>query len=131
MATTLGGVTLPPHIVWEDKYKWSPVLQEVKTTLGGRPVVFAASLLAGRRITLVAYSDQGWLTKAQVDSVRALAAVAGAQYAFSIGEGATLESYTVVFRHEEPPAVEFDPLIPRGVPLDGDYFVGRIKLLVV
>lgn len=127
MAITLGGVTLPDNIVWEDKYKWSPIMQDVKTTLGGRPVVFSAELLAGRRISLVAYQDMGWLTKAQVDAVIALANVAGAVYVFVIGA----ETYNVVFRHEEPPAVEFDPLIPRAVPIDGDYFVGRIKLLVV
>lgn len=128
MATILGGVTLPPNMVWEDRYKWAPVRQEVRTTLGGRPVVFSGSLTAGRRITLVAYSDQGWLTKAQVDAINLLAAVAGAEYAFSIGEGLAQENYTVVFRHDEPPAVEFDPVIPRAVPVDGDYFVGRIKL---
>ena len=127
MALVLGGVTLPPNMVWEDKYKWSAVVQEVKVTLGGSPVVYSAPLQSGRRISLVAYQDQGWLTKAQVDAVNALANVAGATYNFTIGT----ESFNVVFRHEEPPAVEMDPLIPRAVPLDGDYFVGRIKLLVV
>lgn len=127
MAVVLGGVTLPSNIVWEDKYKWNPVVQDVKTTLGGRPVVFSASLTAGRRITLVAYSDQGWLTLAQVEAIKALADVAGATYMLTIGA----ETFTVSFRHDEPPAVEFDPLIPRGVPESGDYFVGRIKLRAI
>lgn len=127
MSTVLGGVTLPDGIVWEDKYKWSHVVQDVQMTLGGRPVVYSGSLQAGRRISLVAYQDQGWLTKEQVDQVMALAEVAGAQYALTIGA----ETFNVVFRHEEPPAVEFEPLIPRGIPVAGDFFVGRIKLLVV
>ena len=126
MAVVLGGVTLPPNIVWEDKYKWNPVVQEVKSTLGGSLIVYSGQM-RGRRITLVAYQDQGWLTLAQVDAVKALADVAGATYTLTIGA----ESFTVVFRHEEPPAVEFEPLIPRAVPESGDFFVGRIKLLVV
>jgi len=127
MAITLDAVTLPNHMVWEDKYNWSPVEQEVKVTLGGVPIVYSAPLQAGRPITLVAFSDQGWLTKEQVDGVRGLAETSGATYTLTIGA----ESFTVVFRHHEAPAVEMSPLIPRAIPLSGDYFVGRIKLMAV
>lgn len=124
---SLGGVQLPSNLIWEDRYGWSPVTQSVKMTLGGRPIVYSAQLQAGRRITLSSSQDMGWVTKEQVDSLMQLADVAGAQYSLTIGSA----TFDVVFRHEDPPAVEASPLIPRGDPVAGDYFLCRIKLLTV
>lgn len=127
MAIVLGGITLNPNMVWAERYAFAPVFQEVQTTLGGAPVVYTRNRTAGRPITLVAADDQGWLTKAMSDAVQTSANVAGAVYALTIGD----ESFDVVFRHHEAPAVNLRPLITRAVPLAGDYFVGEIKLMTV
>lgn len=127
MAITLGAITLNPNMVWAERFGYAPVAQEVLTTLGGTPIVYSHALKAGVPITLLALEDQGWLTKAMVDAVQSSANTPGAQYALIIGA----ESFQVVFRHHEPPAVEMIPLLTRAVPLAGDYFVGQIKLMTI
>lgn len=127
MAIVLGGVTLSPNMMWTDRYQHSPVVQDTRITLGGTLVVHSNVLSSGRPITLEALSDQGWLTKAQVEAVQLIADVSGATYTLTIGS----ESYNVMFRHHEGDAVSMTPLITRATPLDGDYFVGTIKLMTV
>lgn len=127
MAIILNGTTLNPNMVWGERYGYSPVAQEVQRTLGGVPVVYSQPLQAGIPITLVATDTQGWLTKAMLDAVQSYANTPGAQYELTIG----VETFNVVFRHHEAPAVAFRPLIERAVPLAGDYFVGEIKLMTI
>lgn len=124
---TLGGTYLNPNLFWTDRSQWSPVLQTVKRTVAGRAVVSYGSTSNVRPITLVALEDQGWLDKAQYDYLQSAAIVAGAIYPLVIGS----ESFSVMFRHQEAPALELRPLITRSVPLDGDYFVGTIKLMAI
>lgn len=133
MAITLGGVTLPPGMIWSDQFKQNPISQTNKRTLGGTLVVYERSLTAGRPITLEAQVDQGWLTRKQLDQVIVLALAVGQTYTLVIG----LETFTVIFLHEDEPAVEFEPLVFRLNSLDtqmspdGDYFTGLIKLITV
>lgn len=127
MAILLGNTTLNPNMVWVDRYAYSPVVQEVQTTLDGYPVVYTRSRTAGMPITLVALEDQGWLTKAMADAVQTSALLPGAVFELVIGD----ETFSVVFRHHDAPAVIFRPLITRAVPLPEDYFVGEIKLMTI
>lgn len=133
MAIVLGGVTLNSQIVWVDQFKTTPINQVAKRTLGGQLVVYQQNLTEGREITLEAISDQGWLTRTQVDQVTALSEVIGATYTLVIGE----EVQTVIFRHTDGLAVEFTPLVFRvnsfdtEMSEDGDFFTGFIRLLSV
>jgi len=127
MTISLGGIELNPGLVWAERYGYSPVIQEVQTTLDGYPVIYTRTRIAGMPITLVAMDDQGWLTKAMADSLQISANAPGSVLSLVIGD----EQFTVVFRHNEPPAVALRPLIPRAVPLPEDYFVGEIKLMTV
>ena len=123
----LQGITITTGLVWQDKNQYAPVEQVFRRTLGGTPVVDYAALSEGRPVTLSSLRDQGWLTKTQVDAIQALADVAGAVYPLTIGS----ESFQVMFRHHEPPAVEFDPLIPRTEAEVSDWYLGNIKLFTV
>ena len=127
MAIVLGGTTLNPNMVWVERYSYAPVIQDVQMTLGGNPIVYSQLVQAGFPITLISLQDQGWLTKAMADAVQISANTAGGQFALTIGS----DSFTVMFRHHEAPAVTFRPLITRAVPLTGDYFVGEIKLMTM
>lgn len=127
MAIVLDGITLSGSLLWVDKRAFSPVAQSVRRTLGGGLVVFSKGLDAGRPVTLEATEDSGWLTATMVDSLTAMAASPGAVYAFSYHG----EAFNVVFRHDEPPAMDMRPLQPRATVLPGDFFVGTIKLLTV
>jgi hypothetical protein len=127
MAIVLGGVTLSKHMIWVDEFDYSDVAQSNNRTLGGRQIIFSQTLVGGRPITLEAQIDQGWLTRAQVDDVKALSAVSGAAYALTIGA----QNFTVMFRHEEPPAFAAKPLVFRVDAPDTDYFTAVIKLFTI
>lgn len=116
----LGDLTLPDSIQWIDRDAWSPVIQSIATTLGGGTAVFSQSRSDGRLITLEAEDQVTWLDQATVDALKEMAAQAGATFTL-IWEG---ETFTVMFRHHDAPAVSFQPLWPHH-----DLFTGIIKLM--
>jgi hypothetical protein len=127
MSILLDTVNITTGMVWSDRYSYAPVAQNVRRTLGGTQIVEYGTLNEGTPVTLSSLDDQGWLTKLQVDALQVLAEAAGGVYTLTIGS----DSYQVMFRHEESPAVDCNPLIPRTLPLDDDWFVGTIKLMTV
>lgn len=123
----LGGVELNPNMVWTDRFVSTAVAQTVKRTLGGVPVVFSVPLYRGSNITLVATEEYGWLSGTVVQQLITMASSPGAVYSLEV----ETDTYSVIFRHDEPPAVEMTPLIPRTNQNSGDFFIGQIKLLYV
>lgn len=130
MAIILGGITFEDTaqcIVWVDQFKTSKVSQVNQRTLGGQLVSYELGLVEGIDITLEAQIDTGWLTKAQVEAVKALSEVVASTHTLNF-EG---QIFTVQFRHDEPPAVDFTPIIFRRNSEPGDFFTGVIKLRTV
>jgi hypothetical protein len=127
MSIVLGGQELNPNLFWSDKAAWSPVIHTVRRTVAGRAVVSYGNISNIRPITLVALQDQGWVDKVQYDFLQTIAQVDGAIYQLEIG----VDIFRVMFRHQDSPALELSPLITRSVPLDGDYFIGSIKLMAL
>ena len=130
----LGGVTLNPSIVWEDRFAFQSVAQTTTRTLAGNLVTFAQGLSKGRPITLVANETRGWLTKSDVEAIQALADAVAATYSLQIDT----EFFTVQFRHEDPPAFEARELRDDLLLTDGtfgdptiSYFEATIKLTEV
>ena len=118
----LGDLTLPDSIEWIDRDSWSPVNQETATTLGGALVVFAQTRTDGQPVTLEANDGITWLDQDTVDSLKNMAAQAGATFTLTW----ETETFTVLFRHHDPPAVSFRPLWPNHT-----LFTGTIKLIQV
>lgn len=119
------GTDLNRNLIWEDRFQWTPIASSVERTVGGRNAIFIQSLAKGRPITLTATNDQGWLTKAQVDILQALADAGAATYTLTIDTF----SFVVRFRFQDAPPLEFQPLIPRNNHASTDYFIGSIKLM--
>ena len=129
---TLGGVSLNPDMVWVDEQEYSFVAQQVTRTLGGKLKIYSQGLEKGRPISLEGQEDQGWLTRAQVESVRALSEIPGSQYTLTfIGTTTGSRSFTVMFRHEEGPPFTARLLIPRIDVEQTDYYTCEIKLITV
>lgn len=124
---TLDGVTLNPSMIWEERYESQLVQQSVRRTLGGTPVIFSAALTKGESITLTAGADMGWLRKSVVAQLLQRAATPGAQYVLSFNG----QNINVMFRHNDPPAVDMTPIFPREQDEDSDYMRGSIKLITV
>jgi hypothetical protein len=112
-------------MVWEEEFSYTGVLQEVKTTLGGVPKVFSAPIKGPKNITLRGLQDQGWQTYATLKALQSIAQVQDGQFTLLLGS----QSFTVAFRHHEPPVIEATPLTPRTQYDDTDYFVVSLKLV--
>ncbi len=119
---TLDGIALPDGLEWIDQYASSPIAQSVLRTLGGALVTYQQNLTDGMPITLLAQDRVAWFDQTQVNSIKVIADVAGGIYSLDL-DG---DVYNVMFRHQEPPAVDFAPVMPHA-----DYYFGTIKLMTV
>lgn len=134
MIIRLGGVELNSSLNWSDRFQSYQVAQTVNRTVGGKAVVFATPLQAGRKITLESTQEQGWLSLDTVESLMAMAATVGSSFLFECGDETVIggiESQNVIFRHNEPPALEITPIINRPKHEAADMFYGKIKLLTI
>lgn len=127
MAMTLGGITLPDAIILEP-FNWPGIHASVEDTLGGGKIVQEFTKLDFQLIDLYGEEDIAWITHAVLESLRAIAMIANATYSL-VYEGNT---WTVRFRHEDAPVVVAEPIIPKVIPLDTDYYNNLwIKLMKV
>jgi alkylation response protein AidB-like acyl-CoA dehydrogenase len=127
---TLDGVDLNPSMVWVERYHSDAVAQTTRRTLGGVLVLDAAALEKGQKITLVSEFGGlllGALRRSVVEEVLARAEVPGATYELVFNGVA----YSVAFRHDEPPAVQMEPIAPRTADGENDYFRGELRFITV
>ncbi|MBF0371241.1 MAG: hypothetical protein HQL52_17470 [Magnetococcales bacterium] len=122
MSRSLGDLLLPDGTQWKDRHERSDLTQPVTRTLGGRLVVSAPATTGGRSITLTMVDEVSWPDQDFVDAVTEMASVPGASYTLEWDD----ESYVVMFRHHEPPAVSFIPLWPNH-----NQYTGVIRLFTV
>lgn len=125
MTIQLGSLVLQNGLLWKEEFDFSGVAQEMKVTLGGRPILYSAPVLGPVAITLASEEDQGWQTYAQVKELYSMSRVVDGVYPLIFGG----RQFTVGFRHYESPVIEAKPLIPRTEYLDTDYFVVTLKLI--
>lgn len=124
---SLGGVNLPLSLQSPDRYEDPSIVQVAKRTLGGHLKLYVGSLQKGRPITLASQEDAGWIDKATVDLLQAMAQDPTGQYELRIGA----EVHSVVFRHYDSPAFSASPLVYRTGVQQADLFTCTIKLLTV
>lgn len=122
----LDTIALPDGLAWPDEFDTRDLAQTVRQRLDGGVVVYPRTLSGGRPITLAAPADQP-ITRAQAAALAALAAAPGAVYALSLRG----MSFSVMFRHHDPPALDLTPLIDYADPVETDWLTGQIKLFTV
>jgi len=113
-------------LIWSDRHDSWEVLQSVITTIGAGQNVIVQSKEVGRLVTLVSNEAQGWLSSDIVPQLKYLSTLPGEKFDFNFHN---LETFKVMFRHHEPPALELRPLV-EGAEL-GRWFIGTIKLFSV
>jgi hypothetical protein len=123
---SLGGISLSDDMELVNLYQQAVVTGSGRRTLGGRFVRYSTKLTAGLALDLVAKPDAGWITLATLEQIIALQDV-NEQHAL-IYESTT---YLVGFRYDDPPAVDFLPLIPRPNQAATDWMYGTIKLVTL
>jgi hypothetical protein len=117
-------VTLPADMLWADEFTWQPVEQKTEPTITGAIIVQVAARQAGRPITLQSGANYAWLTRAQLDTLKAWAAVPGQALTLTI-RGVPRG---VIFRHENG-AIEADMVLYHAAPVAADYYVCTARFL--
>jgi hypothetical protein len=123
-ATTL---TLPVDLVWGDEFAWRAVEQRTQYTLTGALLVDAYVKQAGRPITLRGDSTAGWVTRADLNTLRAWAALPAQAFSLVLrGEAAR----DVIFDHAGG-AIDAAPVAEFSDPEDDDYYVVTLRFIEI
>lgn len=118
-------LALPDDLLWTDEYGWRAVEQTTQYTITGALLVEAAERQAGRPITLEGGPNWGWLTRAQLEQLRAWAALPAQAFDLVI-RGETARS--VAFDHAAGP-IDARPVVPYADPAAGDFYIVRLRFL--
>lgn len=125
-STTLA---LDPDLRWSDEQSWSSVVQVSRYKLNGALSVHVSERKAGRPITLQGDEKTGWagMTGAVLAQLREWSETPGQQLTLML-RGTT---YTVIFRHQDAPALDATPIEDFRDPLPTDRYVVTLKLMVI
>ena len=99
IALTYNGTTahLSDRLHWADEFDWSPVEQATAYSTTGRLLVDVSLKQAGQPITLEGTDTNAWITRALCDTLKAWAALPGAQFDLVL-RGIT---HPVIFDHAQ------------------------------
>ena len=124
---TLDDIELPDDLLWVNEYQWQPVAQETERTLIGALVVQEQAKLYGREIELSG-EQSAWVTRATIESLKALEAEAGKVMTLTLADDRTFQ---VIFDRSHGAAVEAQQVLPYAYP-DNDYLYSlTLRLLTV
>ncbi|MEO5357789.1 MAG: hypothetical protein H7844_10885 [Nitrospirae bacterium YQR-1] len=122
----LGDVVLSNDLTWPNRFEWSGVSETVEKTLSGGLVIYGGEV-TGRSIDLTGDTDYGWITYEDLRTLVAMAGASGETYELQFNN----DTYTVRFRQEDAPVLDFTPVTNMSGYDDYDYFYGTIKLMEV
>lgn len=128
----LDTIVFDHDLQWEDEFKFSYGAGVAERALDGSIVIQQRAYSGGRPITLVGTESTGWQTRAIVESLVELTKDITRSFTLTIGEGPSQRTFTVRFRHEDPPVVDFTPitLVPDS-PASDFWYYGTVKLRAV
>jgi len=128
MSITLD-ILILPDLFFENRFDWTGVEAETERAKAGNVIAFERSI-SGRAIDLNGDPEGAWMTYAEIQALRSLAAVPGAVYDLDLHG----EAKKVRFRHEESPVITADPVLDKRTtdPADTQYFNNvKIKMMEV
>jgi len=126
-ATTL---PLDPDLYWVDENQYSPVEQSVDTGLTGALIVQVDGDAdrPGRPITLQPEDEfSAWMIRADLDQLNAWGAIADAVFTLTLRGVAR----SVMFRHQDKPAIDAKPVVHYSDVQPGDYYLVTLKFMEV
>ena len=121
LARGLEVIILPPDLLWEDEFAWSPVSQSTERSLTGALLVDVGTRQDGMPITLTGTERHAWMQRTEVQALRAWVALPGQVFTLSINGAA----FDVLFDHgteETSRAFVVAPLIDYSDPQGHHYY---------
>lgn len=127
--TSLGSVTFDDIVEGglyiEEEHKWLPIGQTIRYGLAGNAII-TENARSGRPLTIIAQEDRGWLTKATVLELKALASVLNISYTLTLtNDSSVVENRTVRFKRDSY------PIDVTALDTAERYYVGTIHLIEV
>lgn len=116
---------LPEDLLWTDEFSWSAVAQSTQRGIDGHLIVDAMERMGGRPITLMGDGDSAWITRADLLTLKAWAAIAGQEFDLDVRG----QAWTVIFDHgdaEEARAMGMSPVVDYSDMEDGDFYCSLV-----
>ena len=127
MSWTIDTIELPGDLLWSDELTWSDRKQNERPSLAGGEIVQRSTKTSGRPITLTTPNGV-WVTRAQVNALRALADTADT-FTVTHPDGRT---FTCQFRWGgNAGPVDAAYVLFRSPPDDGDPCTMTLRLMIV
>lgn len=124
----LDTVTLPDDLFWSDEFDWSGVGQTIKRSVTGASVIQEQLMQFGRPIVLAGSETAGWVTRAVILDLFALAAQADKEMTLTLGDGRV---HQVRFDRSGGAPIEAREVLPVANPgVDSLYYV-TLRLITV
>lgn len=129
MANTLTNgatvLTLPIDLQWADEFAWTPIAEQRNFSMGGAVLVDRGTRLAGRPITLQGGENFGWMTRADILTLKAWADTLFAPMTL-LFRGVT---YEVAFDHASNGPLLATPVIDVSDPDNTDLYWPVLRLI--
>ena len=127
MTVTLGGITLDNDPLPRGFKAGKALNASVEISIAGNEIEITNAHGGHYSVELESTRDSGWLKGSTIDSLFALAQVAGATYTLSLNG----TEYEVRFRNEVESCIDMEQFQPTSNPDDDTYYIGKIYLMVV
>jgi hypothetical protein len=120
-------VALDPDLLWTDENSWHPVEQAVERSITGAQIISVGTRIGGRPVTLQPEDDSSaWMTTAEVDQLKAWAAIAGQEMQLTLRGTAR----AVIFRHQDTP-LEAVPVVHFSDVIAGDWYRVTLRFMEI
>lgn len=117
-------VSLIDDLYWADEYAWSPVRQAEDRSLTGALIIDNGGMQEGRPITLKPVDPaSAWLRRSVLEQLKTWAATPGQQMTLLLGASV----HTVIWRHQEPPALSAEPVVHYSDIAGEDFYLATLK----
>ena len=125
MSHTLGALALPADLVWRDEFAWSAIERKTDYAVNGALIIDVGERLAGRPITLVGDQSGGWIRRADLLTLQALANNPTGRYTLTLADG---RIFPVAFSEG---GVMAEPVVEFSDPGADTWYVVTIKLMEI
>lgn len=125
---TLGAIAIPRGLIWSDEFDWTPVQKSLEYSLTGAALIDVGVKQAGRPITLEAQDDAGWISRATLQALQALAeAEPEGVHLFTHADG---REFDVQFAPVDQP-ITGRPISRPELPAGTHPYVATVRLITV